>query len=561
MDTSFTDVVAAMSAPECYGERIGRVQVIHTHASVVFLAGEHAYKIKKPVDFGFLDYSTLGRREAMCHAEVELNRRLAADVYVGVVAIVRVGGHITVDGPGEIVEWAVKMRRLPDAASWSAMLARGELEPDHVRAVGRVLGAFHRDARRSADVAAWGAFEHLARLCRDNLDALATLVDGLDPGVLDRLRAATQRELATHRALIQRRMRAGIPCELHGDLRLEHVYDLGGHGVPEDVRIVDCVEFSELLRHGDPAADIAFLAMDLRMHGAWKLADTLVDAWIETTHDDDARVLLPLMSAYRSAVRAKVRALQARDTMVSPAQRAELRALAHSHVLLALGELAPPEARPCLVLVAGLPGTGKSRLSADLERAAGMTWIRADAVRKELAGLECGVAARAAIEGGLYTPAWNDRTYGECLARAERILAAGGRALVDASFKEQPRRREFVALARRMGVPVRILCCRAPAEVVRERLENRGGDPSDADWTVYEHALRTWDPFVGTTLEAVTTIDTAGSPADTLDAALEELRSRGLLGPPGPPEVVTMPWTDSGERGPVERGVGSSTFG
>jgi hypothetical protein len=435
------------------------------------------------------------------------------------------------------------------------MRARGELEHDHVRTVGRVLGAFHRDAPRGPEIAAWGAFEHLARLCRDNLDAIASQSESLDPEVVERLRTATERELATHRALIQRRMRAGIPCELHGDLRLEHVYDLGGQGLADDVRIVDCIEFSELLRHGDPAADIAFLAMDLRMHGAWKLADTLVDAWVEETHDEEARMLLPLMAAYRSAVRAKVRALQARDTMVPPAQRAELRALAHSHVLFALGELAPPDDRPCLVLVAGLPGTGKSRLSADLEREAGMTWIRADAVRKELAGLECGMAARASIEGGLYTPAWNDRTYGECLARAQRVLAAGGRALVDASFKEEQRRRDFVALARRMGVPVRILCCRAPAEVVRERLENRGGDPSDADWTVYEHARRTWDPFVGTTLEVVTTIDTAGSPADTLDAALEDLRGRGLLGPPRPPDVVTMPWTD-----PIERGLASSTF-
>ena len=157
-------VIAFLSSPAAHdGEAVRRVE---THSAIVFLAGEHAYKIKKPVDYGFLDYSTLGRREAMCRAEVALNRRLAPDVYLDVVAIARAGGHIVIDGPGEIVEWAVKMRRLPDSASWSAMLDRGELEHEHARAVGQVLGAFHREARRGPEIATWGAFEHLARLCR-----------------------------------------------------------------------------------------------------------------------------------------------------------------------------------------------------------------------------------------------------------------------------------------------------------------------------------------------------------------------------------------------------------
>jgi uncharacterized protein len=554
MDATFADVVAAMATPACHGRTTGAVQVIHTHASVVFLVGDRALKIKKPVDFGFLDYSTVGRREQMCRAEVELNRRLARDVYLGVAPITLANGHIVVDGPGEILEWAVVMRRLPEAATWSSMLARGELDRAHVHAVGRVLGAFHRDAARSAEIAAWGAHDHLVRLCRDNLDALhASLGDAFDPHVLERLRVATERELTTHRALVQSRMRAGIPCELHGDLRLEHVYDLRGQGAPDDVRVVDCVEFSELLRHGDPASDVAFLAMDLRMHGAWSLADTLVDAWVDVTHDEDARVLFPLFASYRSAVRAKVRALQARDAMAPAAQRAEALALARGHVLLALGELAPPDERPCLVLVAGLPGTGKSRLAADLELGANLQWIRADVVRKALAGIDPHASGRAGIEGGLYTPEWNDRTYGECLARAERILAAGGRALVDASFKEERRRRDFVALARRMGVPVRILCCRAPAELVRARLLARGSDPSDADWAIYEHARRTWDPFVGPTLDVTRTIDTAGSAADSRDAALEDLRVCGLMGPPPPPDMTTVPWTD-----PIARAVASS---
>jgi len=554
MDTSYADVVAALSRPETHGSDDTPVRVIHTHASVVFLAGARAYKIKKPVDFGFLDYSTLGRREAMCRAETELNRRLAPDVYLGVVPITRDGGHLTIDGLGEIVEWAVAMKRLPDAATWSAMLARGELQAGHVRTVGRLLAEFHRDARRGPEISRWGGFDHLARQCRDNLDALATLGDDLvGPTVLQRLRDGTERELEARRALVHQRMRADVPCELHGDLRLEHVYDLGGHGESADIRIVDCVEFSEQLRHGDPVSDIAFLVMDLRMHGAWGLADDLVDAWIAGTGDPDARTLLPLFSSYRSAVRAKVRALQARDPALGPKPRAEVRVLARGHILLALGELAPAEERPCLVLVAGLPGTGKSMLAADLERTAGLRWIRADAVRKELAGLDPHASGHTDIEGGIYTPAWNDRTYGECLARAERILIDGGRVVIDASFKEERRRREFLALAQRLAVPARILCCVAPGEAVQRRLAERAGDPSDADWDIYQHASRTWDPFSASTAERTAMIDTSGPHAQSVESAIEELRRCGLLGPPPPPSVTTVPWLD-----PVERAVASS---
>jgi predicted kinase len=251
-------------------------------------------------------------------------------------------------------------------------------------------------------------------------------------------------------------------------------------------------------------------------------------------------------------VRAKVRALQARD--VAPPEREQLRMLARGHLLLALGELAAPEERPGLVLVAGLPGTGKSRLAADLQATAGLQWIRADAVRKELAGLDEHESGRAAIEGGIYTPDWNDRTYGECMARAERILLRGGRAIVDASFKEERRRRDFIALARKLGVPVRILSCRASDEAVRERLAARVGDPSDADWSIYEHARRTWDPFAKPTAAVAAWIDTTGPHEETLETALEELRRCNLLGPPPPPRVTTLPWID-----PVERAIASSS--
>lgn len=530
MPSTDPQVLAALSDPATYGPAVTEVAVIHTHASVVFLAGDRVYKIKRPVDFGFLDYSTLARREAMCRAEVELNRRLAPDIYLGVVAITRTGDRVTIGGDGTVVEWAVHMVRLPESACWTAMLAGHTVEPEHARAVGVRLARFHREARRGPAIAAWGGFGPVAAACRDNITALrgsATVV----PELVSRLDVATERELVRCRARIDTRAASEVPCEFHGDLRIEHVYDLGGGARPEDLRIVDCIEFSDALRHGDPVADLAFLAMDLRMHGAWALADALVDAWIEASGDGDAHGLLPLYCSYRSAVRAKVRAIQANDPGLSETERAHARELARGHLVLACAELAPPRQRPCLILVGGLPGTGKSRLAADLERRADLVWIRADAVRKELAGLDPLASGRGAIEGGIYTHAWNDRTYGECLARADAILERGGRAIVDASFKDEGRRNEFVAHARRMGVRVRMLCTQAPPDAIRRRLAERTADPSDADWTIYEHALRTWEPYGADTRGLVTDIDTERPHEQTVALALAQLQADGLWDP------------------------------
>jgi uncharacterized protein len=529
MTTTAPELLAALRDPASYAGGVTEVEVIHTHASTVFLAGARVLKIKKPVDLGFLDYSTLARREAMCRAEVELNRRLAPDIYLGVVAITQDGDRIAIAGDGAVLEWAVEMKRLPDAASWSAMLARRELGPAHARLVGERIARFHRDARRGPAIAAWGSFEAVARACRENFAVLARAFADAGDLVL-RLQAATERELELHHGLIDARAAAGVPCEIHGDLRLEHVYDLGGDARPEQLRILDCVEFSDALRCGDPVADIAFLAMDLRMHGAWTLADTLLDAWLAARDDARAPELLPLYSSYRSAVRAKVRAIQGEAPESSDVDREHARSLARGHLVLAHGELAVPVERPGVVLIAGLPGTGKSRLAEDLEARAKMTWIRADVVRKELAALPASASGRAEIEAGIYTHAWNDRTYDECLARAERMLALGGRVIVDASFKEERRREAFLGLAERIGARARILCCVAPAAAVRKRLAERSHDPSDADWSIYEHALRTWDPFGERTLASVTEIDTDLDHELAVGHALAQLQRDGLLG-------------------------------
>lgn len=503
-------------------------EVVHTHASVVVLLQNYVYKLKKPVDLGFLDYSTLERRQAMCFAEVELNRRLAPEVYLGVVPISYRDGRITTGGDGEVLEYAVQMRRLPEDATLRRRVHDGTVTPEMLERIGRRLAAFHGEARRAPDVSRWGRFEIVSENCRDNLTALAGHAGEVAPRAeLERLAAATESELAAQRARIERRAAASAPCETHGDLRLEHVYFWP---TPDDLSIIDCVEFSERFRCADPVSDVAFLAMDLQAHGAWSGAETLLDAYFAASRDADGRALVPLYLSYRSAVRAKVRAMQAADASIPAEARAHARQLARAHVQLALGSLVAPGERPALVLVGGLPGTGKSSLARGLADAARFAWLRADAVRKELAGLAPAAPARAGVSAGIYTPEWNERTYAELLARAGRRLFAGERVLVDASFHSEARRLAFVAAAREWGVPVRLLLCVADPALVRARLEQRSGDPSDADWSVYEHMRAAWEPPGAQSRGLCDEIDTAGPPDATLAAALAVLRRRGLSG-------------------------------
>ncbi|MCY2959151.1 MAG: AAA family ATPase [Planctomycetota bacterium] len=501
--------------------------LVQTHASAVVLVGDDVYKLKKPVDLGFLDYSTLARRKSMCEAEVELNRRLAPGVYQGVVPITERAGHAVLRGAGAPIEHAVHMKRLSEEASLASRVMAAPVDPVLIDRIGRTIARFHRVARRGPEIARWAEFDRVRENCRENLAGLAPHAESIAPiEEFLRLQLETEAELEAQRARIELRVRENVPCETHGDLRLEHVYLLEGG----EIAIIDCIEFSPRYACADPIADIAFLAMDLRAHGAWSEARALLASYFEESRDEGGRVLVPLYTSYRSAVRAKVRALQARTPGILTDQRAKALQLARAHVQLAVGELAPAGERPCLLLVGGLPGTGKSVLSGGLARTAGVTWLRADAIRKELAGLDPRESGRSEVRSGIYTPEWNERTYGECLARAKTLLFAGQRVLVDASFKEERRRAAFLAAAREWGVPAFFLECRSSPELVRGRLEGRVGDPSDADWGIYEHVSRTWEALGPRTAAIHAVIDTSGPRETSLARALAALTLAGLHG-------------------------------
>jgi aminoglycoside phosphotransferase family enzyme/predicted kinase len=522
-------LIEALSKPAAYAHPVDAVEVRQTHISVVFLARPYAYKLKKPVNLGFVDFSTLAKRHHFCEEEVRLNRRLAPAVYLGVVPVVRTEQGVQFEGEGEVVEWAVKMQRLPDEATLQEPLRRGGIGVALAETLGRRIASFHRVAEANERIAAFGRFDAVARIVLDIFAQAAPQVGTtVSKAVFDRVHGLAEQALARLRPLIEERAVRGVTRDCHGDLHLDHVYFFPDRAPPADLVIVDCIEFNERFRFIDPVADMAFPAMDFAFFGRRDLANAFIEAYFRASGDEEGRALLSLYGAYRATVRGAVEGLLLTEREVPEAERSAALQRARAHWLLALTELEEPERKPCLLLVAGLPGTGKSRLAQGLADRAGFCLIRSDVVRKELAGLAPEGQTPLHLPESHYTPAWNERTYAECLRRAEQLLFDGKRVLVDATFREEQRRQTFLEAAVRWGVPACLLLCQATPETVRQRLEKRRGDVSDADWSVYLLAAQSWEEISPATRRMLREVPTEGSPAQSLARALDLLREFGL---------------------------------
>jgi aminoglycoside phosphotransferase family enzyme/predicted kinase len=488
-------LIEALSRPEAYPHPVDAVEIHQTHISVVFLAGRFAYKIKKPVNLGFVDCGTLQKRKHFCEEEVRLNRRLAPQVYLGVIPITHlVSGGYRFGGPGVAVEWAVQMKRLPADATLESRLLRGEVTPAQVRVLADRVAEFHCGAESNERISSFGRFAVVAENARENFKQAEALVGAtVAPAVFERVRALTETHLQRCRSLIEARAGRGVPRDTHGDLHLDHAYLFPDETAPDDLVIIDCIEFADRFRYADPVADMAFLAMDLAFHGRRDLAAIFADAYFAASGDADGRALLPFYSGYRAVVRAKVEGMELSEKEIDATERQDAEQRARAHWLLALVELEAPSRRPAVVLMGGLPGSGKSTLARSLAERANFTLLRSDVIRKELAGAS---APNAGFNQGIYADAWSERTYAELLKRTEELLWQGQRVLIDANFRTDRQRQQLFDAAWRWGVPICFIHCKASPEVTRSRLQARRNDASDADWSVYQHLEQSWEPIV-----------------------------------------------------------------
>jgi aminoglycoside phosphotransferase family enzyme len=337
-------LIEALSEPAAYPYPVEAVEVRQTHISAVFLAGPFVYKVKKPVNLDFLDFSTLEKRFHFCEEEVRLNRRLAPKVYLGVVPVVWTAKGLQFEGDGEVIEWAVKMQRLPDEATLLERVRRGEVGIELVEALARRIASFHKGAETNERVAAFGRFDAVAHNILDIFaEAGSQVGTTVSEAIFGRVKSLAEEALARLRPLIEARAARGMPRDCHGDLHLDHIYVFPDRAPPADLVIIDCIEFNERFRFIDPVADMAFVVMDLTYLGRKDLARTFADAYFHAAQDEEGRALLPLFTAYRATVRGLVEGLELAEKEVPEAERSAALERARTHWFLALSELEESE--------------------------------------------------------------------------------------------------------------------------------------------------------------------------------------------------------------------------
>ena len=462
------------------------IEVHETHISWVFLAGDRAYKLKKPVVLDFVDYGTASRRRQMCREEVRLNRRLAPDVYLGVrgVAATGEGFELTREDDPRAIDYVVEMRRYDERQTLATSLSQGTLSPEDLEAVGRRLAAFHSNARV---VVADAAVLKEERLFERNLHELLQCLD--QPRDTDRVLALERFAhafIAARGEELQARARRGLVREGHGDLRAEHVLINGG------VRIVDCVEFDPELRELDVADDLAFLVFDLVARHGERFGDALVNAYRDAGGDPGDDSLIAYYAAYRALVRAKVAFIRAAQHRTGSDQHRAARDEGRS--LIGVAEHFAWRARlPLVLVVCGVPASGKSYLARALAQASGLRQLSSDLTRKRLARLPA--TDHAPITS--YSANWNARTYTELGRRAADTVGENGGAIVDATFRHLADREAF-DLAFGAAAPLIFVECQAPRSVLCERAVSREHDPkrvSDADHLVVAREQASWEPL------------------------------------------------------------------
>lgn len=472
----------------------GKIEVHETHISVVFLSGDFAYKIKKPMKTDFLDYSTLELRKQYCEDEIRLDCRYAIDLYLTVVPIGWNNGRLCVDAPGEPIEYAVKMRRFPKGALLSDRVEAGKLTTAEVHQLAESVASFHKSASVCAPKFASGWTDYLVK-------NLQQVVSGLQPRV-GRETAASVKVLqdwsntyfSQHRPVFESRSEEGFIRECHGDLHLQNVVHWGNRLVP-----FDGIEFNDRLRWIDVICDAAFLEMDLAFCGHVELARSFINAYLEQTGDYRSLVILRWFLVYRSLIRAMVATMRSEQSHLTSSERDAAILDARKHVSLAYRFTL--KETPRLWITHGVSGSGKTTLSETVVQRHDAFRLRSDIERKRLFGLSPTQRPSAQLQAKMYSEESNEKSYAHLRELASGILRAGYSVIIDATFLKRSDRARFHALAQEQGVSFAILDCHSDEQTLRQRVADRmtkNSDASDADVQVLERQLAAHEPLTET---------------------------------------------------------------
>ncbi len=470
-------LVEALLQPETYPHHPERVELVQTQMSFIFLTGDFAYKVKKPVDLGYLDYTTLEKRGYFCQQEVELNRRLCPEVYIGVLPITYSQGKFQLGGDSEVVEYAVKMKQLPQERMMDRLLPSDKVTEGMVTAVAQRLAAFHEKAATSPEISRYGNIDAIRTNAEENFSQTEKYIGTtISRHAYDLIRDYTNNFMKANQTLFEKRVAQGRIRDCHGDLHAAHVCFTDG------ICIYDCIEFNDRFRYGDVASEVAFLAMDLDRFCRADLSRAFVNAYMQASGDRELLQLLDFYKCYRAYVRGKVEGFKLDDPFITEKERALKTARSYFRLACRYAR-----GKKLLLIVAGLVGTGKTTVAQGLARSFGLTVISSDVVRKELAGISPTERRFEPIDKGIYSEEFTTRTYHEMFTRAEKLLQQGESVVLDASFKKRKHRLEAKRLAQKLDADFAALECLLDEPTVKARLEQRvrEGSISDGRWEVY----------------------------------------------------------------------------
>lgn len=500
-EVSIPPLIQQMLQPGFYPHPVKEpIQLDQTHISYVLLTGDYVYKLKKPVNFGFLDFSTLDKRQHFCAEELRLNQRGAPELYLEVLPITQdeEENQFYLGGTGQVVEYTLKMRQFPQEALFIKLFEQGQLGETRMEELGRVVAQYHAKAPTNDYIRTFGQVHQVREAIDENYRQTEKYIGGPQTQAqFEETKQYTDGFFAQRLQAFASRIENNWIRECHGDLHLKNICCW-----QDKILLFDCIEFNEQFRFVDVMYDVAFTVMDLEARQRKDLGNAFLNTYVEQTGDWEGLQVLPLYLSRQAYVRAKVNSLLLDDPGVDAAAKEEARTTAAQYYHLAWQYTKPKQGQ--LILMSGLSGSGKSTIARQLARQLGAIHIRSDAVRKHLGGI--GLTERGGDD--LYTPAMSQKTYGRLLELGIMLATEGFSVILDAKYDRQQLRMDAKARAQSHQLPLQILHCTAPLEVLRDRLTSRTGDIADATADLLAGQQAAAEPFTEEEQPYVKTLDT-----------------------------------------------------
>ncbi|MEQ1638858.1 MAG: AAA family ATPase [Methylococcales bacterium] len=508
-------LINALCDPSVYAHEVIEVSLIETHISWVLLTGKYAYKIKKPVNFGFLDFSTLQKRHFYCQEELRLNRRLAANLYLEVVPITGQPDHPIIGGAGEIIEYAVKMHEFPEGFTLNERASAGQLRIDEMDQIVGIVADFHETIERADKTSSYGGCAEIKHWFVNNFEQIRPLLaDDYDKQQLQAIQTWGNDEWHKQSGLMQQRKQQGYVRECHGDLHLGNMTLISGQVV-----LFDCIEFNPMLRWIDVISEVAFLFMDLLYFGYEHYAYRFLNQYLQRSGDYSGLAVFKYYLVYRALVRAKVSLLRLAQLADDIAVCKNARFAYSKYVNLA--ERYIKVSQPVLIITHGFSGSGKSAFACQLAEKIGALQIRSDIERKRLFGLLAEEQSNSAINKGLYTQEVGLKTYQRLAELAKSTLDAGFSVIIDATFLKVDQRKLFQLLAEKEAVRFFIMDVQAANTTLCQRVLQRKNDASEATIEVLQQQQQSAQPLSDKEQPFVITVNSESSYA--LEAVVEKL--------------------------------------